>query len=292
MTTTSPGRSRGQHLLHIGAKNFAVVAAATVMTAAMPPRLIAPKVVSTCQWPWGVASAIRSPFGARPHALVICVVTPLSSRKINFSGAMVPSFSANAARRCWFASVSRSRAWSDFFQTQPHLPEHRPQRGYAYPEMGLPAQLFLQLRQGEVRLLLQPASQPLANRLGEPRLAARPMGNTLHHPGASPLPMNLPHLIQTDAKALRQLRLRSFALLAGLQNPAPQIVRKRSCHSRLSGDLAALNLPSLLPLHYLLIWSRLCAAPVGALHSTAPKSCCCACCRAPLGWLPGASATA
>ena len=108
-------QSGTQHLLHIGAKNLAVVAAATVMTAAMPPRLIAPKVVSTCQWPWGVASAIRSPFGARPHALVICVVTPLSSRKINFSGAMVPSFSTNAARRCWFASVSRSRAWSDFF---------------------------------------------------------------------------------------------------------------------------------------------------------------------------------
>ena len=124
--------------------------------------------------------------------------------------------------------------------------------------MGLLAQLFLQLRQGQVRLLLQPASQPLANRLGEPRLAARSMGNTLHLPGTSPLPMNLPHIVQTDAKALRQLRLRAFALHVGLQNPAPQIVRKRSCHPGLSGDLAAFNLPSLPSLHYLLIWCSQC----------------------------------
>src|SRR5271157_2410365 len=138
-----------------------------VMTAAMPRRLIAPSVVSTCQWPWGVASAIRSPFRARPHALVICVVTPLLSRKISFSSAIVPSFCRNAARRCRLASVSRSRAWSDFFQTQAHLPEHCPQRGHAHPELGLPAEFFLQLRQGQVRLLLQPVAQPLANRRGE-----------------------------------------------------------------------------------------------------------------------------
>jgi hypothetical protein len=82
------------------------------------------------------------------------------------------------------------------------------------------------------------------------------MGDTLHFPGAPPLMNNLLHIAQTDAKALRQPRLRSLALLVGLQNPAPQIVGKRSCHPVSSGDLAAFNLPSLLSLHYLLIWSN------------------------------------
>ncbi len=123
--------------------------------------------------------------------------------------------------------------------------------------MGLPAKFFLHLRQGQVRLLLQPAAQPLPHWLGKQRLAARPMGNALHLPGTSPLPMYLPHIVQTDAKALRQFRLRAFALHVGLQNPAPQIVRKRSCHPGLSGDLAAFNLASLPSSHYLLIWSSL-----------------------------------
>jgi len=62
-----------------------------------------------------VASAIRSPRGARPHSRVISVVTPLSSKNISFSGASLRRVSRNACRRCWLTCVSRSRAWSDFF---------------------------------------------------------------------------------------------------------------------------------------------------------------------------------
>src|SRR6202008_283638 len=43
------------------------VADSTVITASMPRRLMAPSVVSTSHLPWGVASATRWPFDARPH---------------------------------------------------------------------------------------------------------------------------------------------------------------------------------------------------------------------------------
>jgi len=58
---------------------------------------------------------MRWPFGARPHSRVIWVVTPLSSRKISFSGAISRICSRNCLRRSRLATVSRSRAWSDFF---------------------------------------------------------------------------------------------------------------------------------------------------------------------------------
>jgi hypothetical protein len=43
------------------------------------------------------------------------VVTPLSSKKISRSGAMLHICAANSARRLRLVSLSRSRAWSDFF---------------------------------------------------------------------------------------------------------------------------------------------------------------------------------
>jgi hypothetical protein len=58
--------------------------------------------------------------GARPHCLVICVVTPLSSRNFSFSVAIVATVARNSWRRRRLASLSRSAAWRDFFQPQTH----------------------------------------------------------------------------------------------------------------------------------------------------------------------------
>lgn len=63
----------------------------------------------------GLASAICSPLGARPRCLVICVVTPLSSRNFGFSAGIVATVARNSSRRLRLASLSRSAAWRDFF---------------------------------------------------------------------------------------------------------------------------------------------------------------------------------
>jgi hypothetical protein len=91
------------------------VAASTVMVAIMPRKLIAPRIVRIFQLPSGVASCTRAPFRLRAKRLVICVETPLSSRKISFSGSVDRMRSRYCWRRMRLASVSRSVAWSDFF---------------------------------------------------------------------------------------------------------------------------------------------------------------------------------
>src|ERR1035437_7868437 len=86
------------------------VADSMVMAATKPRRLRAPRMVSTFQCPCGVASLIRCPRSALPQSRVICVVTPLSSRKISRSGGIARICSVNSWRRWWFAALSRSCA--------------------------------------------------------------------------------------------------------------------------------------------------------------------------------------
>ena len=65
----------------------------------------------------------------------------------------------NALRRIWLASVSRSLAWTDFFQTQPQL-LHDP--GHVCQADRLPGllKLGLQLAQEDIGLALDQAAYP------------------------------------------------------------------------------------------------------------------------------------
>src|ERR1022692_3207755 len=101
---------------------------------------------------------MRSPFGARPHCRVICVVTPLSSKKISLSGGMAWTVWRNSSRRLRLASVSRSAACSVFFTPLAHLTQH-----LAHPALrdlnAASSQTLAQLRFGQIRLFTQPAAQ-------------------------------------------------------------------------------------------------------------------------------------
>lgn len=166
---------------------------------------MAPNMVNTFQCPCGVASAIRCPRAALPHRRVICVVTPLSSRKISRSGGTARIVSMNSWRRCWFAAVSRSCAWRDFFAPQSHLPQHLPDPALADADAaGL--QALAQLRLGQVRLLLEPAPQMFLRRF---RHAAdgtvMRLRNPLLLPGALLLPPDLFAILQAHSEPVRQL---------------------------------------------------------------------------------------
>jgi len=104
-----------QNLVQKAEETSRSVGASMVMAAMMPRLLIAPTRVRICQLPCAVPSWTRCPPGARPYKRVMRVVTPLSSRKINFSGAIVRRRGTNSSRRRPASSVSRSLAWSDFF---------------------------------------------------------------------------------------------------------------------------------------------------------------------------------
>ena len=91
------------------------MAASMVIVAIMPRVLMAPRMARIFQRPSGVVSWMRAPPVERAYRRVICVETPLSSRKINRSRSILPIVSTNSSRRLRFSSVSRSWAWSDFF---------------------------------------------------------------------------------------------------------------------------------------------------------------------------------
>jgi len=87
---------------------------------------------------------------------------------------------------------------------------------------------LLQLRQGQVRLLLQPSPQPLTNRPGEFGLAPRLVRNPLHLPLPQLLSAQLLHISVAHPEAPGQLLQRHLALGVRFQNLPPQIVGKRS----------------------------------------------------------------
>ena len=89
-----------------------------------------------------------------------------------------------------------------FFQPQAYLAQHHPQRGPTHPQMFLRCQSCLQLGQGAIRLLPQPATQLLAYRLGELGLASGMMRNPFHLPRAPLLTTNFLDIAQTDSEAL------------------------------------------------------------------------------------------
>lgn len=98
------------------------------------------------------------------------MVTPLSSRKINFSGATQRIAAMNSWRRLRFSSESCSRAWSDFFQMQAQAPDPAPQLGQAQCDVQLGLKHLLQLGQSASGLLAQRRAQTLLSR--NPRDAA------------------------------------------------------------------------------------------------------------------------
>lgn len=104
--------------------------------------------------------------------------------------------------------------------------------------------------------MTQPIAQPLPHRLGKFRLAARPMGYTLHPAGAQLLATDLLHVAQTDAESPRQFFFCSLALLIRQKNPAAQIISVRLRHTLVFAEIAKKSLTPNLALHYYLIWSN------------------------------------
>jgi hypothetical protein len=76
------------------------------------------------------------------------------------------------------------------------------------------------------------------------------MGYTLHLTGAQLLATDLLDVAQTDTESPRQLFFRSFALLIGLKNPAPQIIPIRLRHALVFAGVANKSLPPNIALHY------------------------------------------
>src|SRR5579864_942474 len=167
---------------------------------------------------------MRWPLGARPHKRVIRVVTPLSSRKINFSAEMVLMWAKNSSRRLRFSSRSRSLACSDFFSPQAHLSQHLPHPAFDYP-YAQPRQPFAQLGFGQVRLLPQPRPQLLLHRGVDPTL---PTVALLHRSFL----LTCGQLLLADlldkppahAKLQRQIPQASCSRLIPFQKLAPQII--------------------------------------------------------------------
>jgi len=83
------------------------------------------------------------------------------------------------------------------------------------------AKLFLQFGQRQIRLLLEPVAKPIANGLGKLGLAPRLVRDARHRAGAQLLASDFLHIPIADTETRGQLRLTSFALLQGFQNPAP-----------------------------------------------------------------------
>jgi len=148
-----------QHLLHGGAEHIPVGCRRAGYDRLHAAQAHGSQRLNTCQRPSGVASLARP--AARPHNRVICVVTPLSSRNFSFSGGNVATVARNSSRRLRLASVSRSRAWSDFFQPQAHLMKDLADAAAAH-RYSLGLQLFAQLGQLTVRLLPYPITHLVA----------------------------------------------------------------------------------------------------------------------------------
>jgi len=103
---------------------------------------------------------MRWPPSERAYNLVIEVVTPLSSRKINRSGATVRILAMNSSRRLRLASVSRSVAWSDFFSNADptSAPDTKPARGSVL--LRLRCEAWLAIGPESDRVALQPSQLP------------------------------------------------------------------------------------------------------------------------------------
>src|SRR5271165_2518547 len=242
MTTTWPGRRRGHNTCSTKAwKISPSVASSMVMVASSPDEVMAPNKVRLRQCPAGMASGTRSPFFPHPQLRLITVLNQVSSTKTHCQSSISRAFCRYACRCCCTASQSCSWAWTDFFQPQPHFPaQHHPQRGLGDTQLAVLQKFLLQLRQGQVRLLLQPCPQPLPNGLRQLGLASRLVRDALHLPMAQLLPAQLLHIPVAYPKALGQLLQRQLALGVRLQNLPRQIVGIRS---RPAGASRRIRLP-------------------------------------------------
>jgi hypothetical protein len=121
-------------------------------------------------------------------------------------------------------------AWSDFFQPQTHLPQNLPQTADAHMQMDSLLQLLLQLRQGQVRLRLDPAAQSLLYLGRDLAPRSTPLLDPLHLSAMLALRGNLPRPRQAHREARRQLIQRALPAIMGLKQLATQIVAIRFGH--------------------------------------------------------------
>ena len=154
------------------------------------------------------------------------VVTPLSSRKISFSGGIVASRLTNSSRRRRSCSVSRSVAWSDFFQLQPHPLQSPSHLGKADRQSLFLFKLFAQLAQRQIGNRDQPTPQLFTVLVQQLARRAPALLDPFHLPGAPKLPPQLLPISKTDHEPLGQLLQCRLTPLIGGQEPPPKIIRK------------------------------------------------------------------
>jgi hypothetical protein len=122
-------------------------------------------------WPCGTFASNGSPCGAQPRVRVMFVLAEVSSRKTSRSGANLPWYFFQN-RRLWATSGrSCSAADSVFFEAEPSVVDHLPDRDLAGDNAAF-AQFNRQGAHRQLLLLLKPAKNPSLMRRQRARLLA------------------------------------------------------------------------------------------------------------------------
>ena len=131
---------------------------------------------------------------------------------------------ANSSRRLRLASVSRSTAWSDFFQPQPQPLQQMPYPSKTERNAGIAVQLHLQLSQRQIRLRGHPVHYLMLCLDTGPQFTARVVRNPLGLASAVPLRRNFLGPAQAHQEAIRKLLQRLLALIVGQQKLTAQVI--------------------------------------------------------------------
>ena len=171
------------------------------------------------QWPEGVSSWTRWPWGERPRSRVMLVLAPASS--INTSRLLShwpwPAFHPSRARLT--SSRSCSLARSVFFIGQLHLPQNVVNGGKRAWER----QSLAHFLQRDIGLLIDEALELAAMAPREKRLTTRKAVTRADVAGLFALNQELLHHAEGDAISVSDLLASAQAFIITVQNALPQI---------------------------------------------------------------------
>src|SRR5271163_3336911 len=137
------------------------------MQAVEPSRRMEEIMVVVLQWPEGVSSWTRWPWGERPRSRVMLVLAPASSIKTSRPLSQSPWADFHHSRLALTSSRSCSLACSVFFIGQVHPPQNIVNRG----KRALERQGLAHFLQRDVGLALNEAMQMTAMARGKERFA-------------------------------------------------------------------------------------------------------------------------
>src|SRR5271170_3535165 len=189
------------------------------MQAVEPSRRIEEIMVVVLQWPEGVSSWTRWPWGERPRRRVILVLAPASSIKTNRPLSQSPWADFHHSRLALTSSRSCSLACSVFFIGQVHLPQNVVNGG----KRALERQGFAHFLQRDVGLAFNEAIQLAAMGRGkEPFTTGKAVawGDVA---GSLTLNQQLFHHAEGDAVPVGNFLPIAQAFVVTVQNALPQI---------------------------------------------------------------------